>query len=146
VRAAEGEAAATVAKDPLALPEGYIGTDRQLPYRGPILGGNYRDVRAANVGGDIHHMPADSVSPLTRQEGPGIWMETPDHVRTASFGGSAEARAYRLDQQRLIQQGQFMDAIQMDVDNVRALRGDKYDENIRQMLEWLRLSGTAPAE
>ena len=63
----------------------------------PKLGGAYRDVPAQ--GGEIHHMPADSVSPLSKGSGPGIRMETPDHMETASWGRSHEAQAYRAQQQ-----------------------------------------------
>jgi filamentous hemagglutinin len=42
-------------------------------------------------------------------------MSTADHAQTASFGGSRAARAYRRQQQQLIQQGRFMDAVQMDI-------------------------------
>jgi hypothetical protein len=37
-----------------------------------ILGGRYGTGRAANVGGEVHHMPAASVSPLSRNQGPAI--------------------------------------------------------------------------
>lgn len=117
-----------------------------LENRGPILGGSYRDVRAANVGGDIHHMPADSVSPLSRELGPAIHMPTPEHAQTASFGNSRAARAYRAQQQQLIQQGRFMDAVQMDINDVRNLFGNRYDEHIRQMFEWIRQSRTVPGQ
>ena len=41
-------------------------------------GGSYKSVRDTNIGGEVHHMPADSISHLSRDEGPGIWMETVD--------------------------------------------------------------------
>lgn len=124
------------------FPPGYIGADRQLPYHGPILGGSYRDVRLSNIGGDFHHMPADSASPLPRDLGPGILMDTPDHAQTLSFGGSRAANAYRQRQRQLIQQGRFPDAVNMDIDNIRGLFGDRYDDHIRQMLDWIKLSRT----
>ncbi len=49
---------------PLQLPQLSKGT--------PIKGGSYEAVRAANVGGDVHHMPGDSVSPISRERGPAI--------------------------------------------------------------------------
>jgi RHS repeat-associated protein len=79
-----------------------------LENHGPVLGGNYRDVRVSNVGGDIHHMPADSVSPLPYELGPGIWMPTLEHAQTASFANTRASRAYRTQQAQLINKGRFM--------------------------------------
>ena len=86
-------------------------------------------------------MPADSVSPLARENGPAIWMETRDHAQTASFGNSRAARAYREQQRQLISQGRMREAIQMDIDDVQRLFGNKYDESINQMLEYARRAG-----
>src|SRR5438132_3056294 len=123
---APATAAAELRPTPLALPEGYIPVEFLLPYRGPILGGNYRDVRASNVGGDVHHMPAASVSPLAHELGPAIHMPTPDDARTASYGNTAPARAYRARQRQLIDDGRFMEAFRMDVENLRSLFGNRY--------------------
>jgi filamentous hemagglutinin len=62
-------------------------------------------------------------------------METRDHAQTASFGNSRKARAFRQRQKELIDQGRLREAIQMDIDDIRSLFGNKYDEAIRQMLE-----------
>jgi len=43
----------------------------------------------------------------------------------------------RKRQQELIQQGQFMDAVQMDIDDLRSKFGSQYDEGIQQMLEYV---------
>ena len=89
-----------------------------------------------------HHMPAKSVSGLHPNKGPAIQMEPADHALTASHGSQPGSDFYRLRQQRLIKQGRFGDAIQLDIDNIRSLFGDKYDEAIREMLEqlepWMR--------
>jgi hypothetical protein len=107
----------------------------------PPTGGSYSDVRAGNKGGDVHHMPADSVSGLPREDGPAIWMETPDHAKTASFDNNPGARAYRARQKELISQGQMMEAIQMDIDDIRRQFGNKYNETINQMLEYAKQQG-----
>ena len=60
-------------------------------------------------------------------------METPDHALTKSFAGSRAAREYRARQRELVEQGRFREAVQMDIDDVRRLFGNKYDEAIRQM-------------
>src|SRR5207245_1367197 len=46
------------------------------------VGGAYRDIEAA--GGEVHHMPAASVSTLSRNAGPAIRMDIADHRLTAS--------------------------------------------------------------
>ena len=101
-----------------------------------IQGGAYEAVRAANQGGEVHHMPAAAVSYLSRAEGSAIWMEAADHHKTASWGRSREAIAYRKSQQALIQQGQFRTAQQMDIDDIRLKFGNKYDQAITQMLQY----------
>ncbi len=62
-----------------------------------IAGGRYKDI-AAN-GGEVHHMPAKSVSPLSYGDGPAIWMETADHYKTASrlICGASESTLGILD-------------------------------------------------
>lgn len=107
-------------------------------------GGSYSQVRAANVGGDVHHMPARSISPLSTEDGPSIWMETKDHVQTKSYGNSAAARAFRAQEQELISQGRMKDAIQMDIDDIRGLFGNKYNEGIAQMLAYAKRAGIIP--
>lgn len=101
---------------------------------GTKTGGAYKDVPAN--GGQVHHMPADSVSPYSKNSGPGIRMDTPDHMKTASWGRSKAAQAYRAIQKELIDKGLFREAQQMDIENVRELFGNKYDEAIQQMLEY----------
>jgi len=98
------------------------------------LGGAYKDVPAN--GGQVHHMPAKSVSPLSEGKGPGIRMETPDHMKTQSWGRGANAEKYRAEQEELIKQGKFKEAQQMDIDDVRSKFGDRYDEHIKQMQEY----------
>ena len=114
-----------------------LGADAPLSHspKGEIKGGKYRDVRRDNKGGEVHHTPAKSVSPYGKSNGPSIWMETKDHHRTDSWGYSAKAKAYRARQAELIKQGNIRGAIQMDIDDIRAKFGNKYDEQIKQMLQ-----------
>jgi len=100
------------------------------------LGGAYKDV-PANCG-EIHHCPADSVSPLSTAKGPGFRMEKAHHQRTASWGRSKAAQAYRRRQQELIDAGRFSEAQQMDINDARQKFGDQYDEGIDQMLEYTK--------
>ena len=97
-------------------------------------GGAYKDVPAN--GGQVHHMPANSVSPYSKNKGPSIRMETYDHMKTASWGRSKDAQAYRAKQKELINKGLFREAQQMDINDIREKFGDKYDNEIQQMLEY----------
>ena len=105
----------------------------------PKEGGSYKEVARDCEGGDyeVHHMPADSVSYLDRNDGPAIRMEKADHRQTASCGNSREAREYRAKQKELIDQGKFREAIQMDIDDIREKFGNKYDGAIKEMLKYV---------
>jgi hypothetical protein len=107
------------------------GTGRPRRYR---LGGPWKEMPA--LGGERHHMPAASVSPLSYRNGPVIRMDRADHRATASCGSSKGAKAYRARQKRLIDQGHFLAAQQMDIDDVRAKFGSKYDDAIHQTLKY----------
>ncbi|MBD5149394.1 MAG: hypothetical protein HDT18_03255 [Oscillibacter sp.] len=102
-------------------------------------GGSYAEVKATSDGSthEVHHMPADSASPLERNDGPAIKMEKADHRQTASCGSSREAREYCAQQRELIGQGKFREAVQMDIDDIRDQFGNKYDEAISEMLAYV---------
>ena len=102
-------------------------------------GGRYEEVFKEGEGDkyEVHHMPADSASNLERNDGPSIKMEKDDHRQTASCGNSKEAREYRAQQKELIDQGKFRDALQMDIDDIHQKFGDKYDDAIAEMLEYV---------
>lgn len=94
-------------------------------------GGAYRDVPAN--GGQVHHMPADAISPVSTGKGPGVRMETNDHMATKSWGSSRAAKAYRGEQRELIEAGKFKEAQQRDIADIRDNFGSKYDDGIAQM-------------
>jgi hypothetical protein len=81
-----------------------------------------------------HHMPADSVSPLSKGRGPAIEMIPEDHMMTASWGRSRTAMNYRARQQQLISEGRFAEAMQMDINDARILFSAKYEDAIQRML------------
>jgi hypothetical protein len=87
-------------------------------------------------------MPAwgayDKSGLLSRNDGPSIWMTPEDHRKTASWGKSRDAQAYRHQQKDLIDQGRFQDALQMDVDDLRSKFGNTYDPAIQQAQEYYR--------
>jgi len=102
-------------------------------------GGRYGDLmqQEGREGQEVHHMPADSVSPLERKDGPAIIMEKPDHNQTASYGSSKDAKEYRDEQKKLIEEGKFREAFEMDVEDIREKFGDKYDEAIAEAEAYL---------
>ncbi len=102
-------------------------------------GGSYAEVFKEGEGDqyEVHHMPADSTSKLERGDGPAIKMEKDDHRQTASCGSSREAREYRAQQKELIEQGKFREALQMDIDDIHEKFGNKYDDAISEMLEYV---------
>ena len=117
----------------------YAGTKRSsqaMMHAPPKQGGAYKDIPSA--GGEVHHAPANSVSPLSRGDGPAWRMEKGDHRQTASWGNSREAKAYREKQRRLIEKGRFCQAQRMDIKDARSKFGSKYDDAIEQMLEYTR--------
>lgn len=113
-------------------------------------GGTYGELTSSDQWGghledppphEVHHMPADSVNGLERNDGPAIVMEKADHRQTASCGNSLEAREYRAKQQELIEQGKFEEAMQMDIDDIHDKFGDKYDDAISQMKQEVQEKG-----
>lgn len=114
-----------------------------------VTGGSYRDVKWTSDGSthEVHHIPAfqsyegnDTLN-LAFKDGPAIKMEKGDHRMTASWGPSSDARDYRAKQAELIKEGNFKDAIQMDIDDIRDKFGDKYDDAIAQMLSYAKEKG-----
>ena len=65
-------------------------------------------------------------------------MDPGDHRRTESYGNGKKAVEYRAKQRKLLEEGRLMEAIQMDVDDIRAKFGHKYDKAIEEMLNYAR--------
>ncbi|WP_256657133.1 MULTISPECIES: hemagglutinin repeat-containing protein [unclassified Pseudomonas] len=105
-----------------------------------ILGGAHKDTsKPVNDKLDSHHCPAKGCyvgAPISSKDGPAIKMDPKDHADTASHGRSKEADAYRAKQEELLGQGKLKEAIQMDVDDIRGKFGNKYDDAIKQMLDY----------
>lgn len=109
-------------------------------------GGAYTQL-VAN-GSERHEMPSfSSVSNATGVENraqanlPAIKMSPQDHRMTASFGNSAASAQYRADQAKLIAQGNYRAAIQMDIDDITSKFGTKYNDAIMEMLEYATKMG-----
>ncbi|GHU76354.1 hypothetical protein FACS189461_3820 [Spirochaetia bacterium] len=104
-------------------------------------GGSYGELKDAGYGSpkyEVHHMPADSISELPREDGPAIAMDKEDHRLTASCGRSKEACEYRQEQKELIERGKFGEAFKMDIDDIHEKFGDKYDGAIAEASEYLK--------
>ena len=111
---------------------GSVGAGGAVAATAKMEGGAYRQVKGV-TGNEAHHAPANSISPLTKGDGPAISMTKADHRRTASWGRSNEAAAYRAEQKQLIEQGRFREAQQKDIDDVQAKFGSQYDNALYQM-------------
>ncbi len=109
-----------------------------------IKGGKFSDMTTAGDGSkQRHEMPSFSaynngkgIENTTRDALPAIKMDTEDHYLTASFGSSKAAKEYRQIQAALIAKGDMTSAIKMDIDDIHTLFGDKYDEAIKQALQY----------
>lgn len=104
-----------------------------------LRGGSYGELRKITVGSslfEIHHMPADSVSPLSHWKGTCIIMYKKDHTKTSSYGNSNKARFYRQKQKEYINQGKFLEAELMDINEIREMYGSKYDKAIDGKLSY----------
>ncbi len=84
-----------------------------------------------------HHMPADSASPIPRNDGPCISMPFEDHAQTASYDKKPGAAAYRAKQADLIKNGDFQSAFDMDVADIKTKFPGKYDNAIQQAQDYL---------
>jgi len=94
---------------------------------------------------DVHHIPSREAienSKLYYGNGgslddgntPAIIMDWGDHQLTGSYGASIEAITYRNRQKDLINSGKFMEALNMDIQDIRKKFGNKYDSYIEQAL------------
>jgi hypothetical protein len=118
---------------------------------GEPTAGAYRKIDAQ--GGDRHHIPSwdamrqakedDPTLPdsplLTHGNGAVIRMDDADHSRTASHGSGTAADRYRKDQTDLIKQGKYLDAVKMDIDDIRNKPelAAKYERDIQAFLDFL---------
>ncbi len=124
--------------DPLEKTDMIADADEQKK-----TGGSYGDLKSEGWGWnsepprEIHHMPSNESSQLERNDGPSIVMEYEDHRETASCGNSRDAQEYRAEQKRLIDEGKCREALQMDIDDIHEKFGDKYDDAIGQMMDYV---------
>jgi hypothetical protein len=100
-----------------------------------------------NLGGEVNHMPAwkswqlSGNNPFSEDSAPAIWMEVADHRKMTTTGSSQAAKDWRAKQAALIADGKIMEAVMMDIDEVRRKYPGKYEEGIQQMLDYLASKG-----
>ncbi len=113
-----------------------------IPDANDIKGGAHRDTsKPRGDGFDSHHCPAKNCykdAPISDADGPAIKIDPEDHRKTASNGNGAEALAYRAEQQRLLNEGKLEEAVQMDIDDIRSKFGNKYDDAIEQLQDYVK--------
>jgi hypothetical protein len=108
-------------------------------------GGSHKAVSANTKEGyseSAHLVAQDAYKdriPLTKNEGPAIYMPKEDHMRTASWGSSDKAIAWRQKQRDLVEQGKFMEAMEMDIQDIRNKFPDgRYEKGLKQALEYAK--------
>ncbi|MEX0310622.1 MAG: hypothetical protein AB3N17_10290 [Tateyamaria sp.] len=100
------------------------------PYRGGAHGAMRLPV---GDGLDSHHTPARAASYLHPEVGPSIQMDPADHALTASNGRMPGSAQYIAAQRHSVNSGNFLAAQAMDIADIRAKFGSKYDAAIAQM-------------
>jgi hypothetical protein len=118
-----------------------------IDYRTNQIGGSYNSIINA-MGGERHHLIAQQVinsSTIYRYDAnkkingtvttgtmPCVLLTVADHQKTSSYKSSAAAVQYRADQLALVNQGKYIAALQMDIDDIHRNIGNKYDIAISQ--------------
>ncbi|MFI7101456.1 DUF6531 domain-containing protein [Streptomyces sp. NPDC050161] len=147
------ETARYVSPDPLGLipaPNHHAYVDNPTAGFDPLglaactdKGGWYGALQPARAGNEINHVPAKSAYKhltdprLTEHMGPAIRMDRADHREVMSTGSSREAKTWQAQQRSLIDQGRIDEAIKMDINDIRARFGSKYDQHIQDMVQSL---------
>ena len=89
-------------------------------------------------------MPADDASPLQRNDGPAIQMDSADHLATSSHGAKGRAsKVYRNQIKELLVDGKWRNAISKEILDIRRLSREignskKYNKAIREMLAYFK--------
>jgi RHS repeat-associated protein len=133
--------------DPLGLdpaPNNYAYVSNPFSLSDPLglaactdLGGWYSRLQPARSGNEINHIPAKKAYKhldLSPSSGPSIRMDYADHRAVTSTGSGRPAKAWHQAQKDLIDQGRFDEAMKMDIDDIRARFGTKYDQHIADMV------------
>ena len=149
-----------VSQDPIKLFGGtptlysYIhNSNLWLDIYGLSLGGGYNGTRSSMNGGEVNHIPAWNSIEIAKKANPklknmptygttpAIHMDTPDHRNMSSTGSSNKAKIYREKQAKLINEGEFYKAMEMDIDETIRKYGTKYNQHIDEMLDYAESKG-----
>ena len=137
-----------VSKDPIGLEGGLshysyvIDVNLWLDVFGLVQGGSYYKVRSSNIGGEVHHAPANSISPLSHGKGPAVWMDKADHKLTGSHGSRGlSGKMYRLKQSQFINKGKWNKALDMDIVDIKTQFGNKYNAGLIEMIDYSHKKG-----
>lgn len=74
-------------------------------------------------------------------KGGAITMYTEDHKLTASCDNKPGSREYRALQKKLMEEGKFWDAFDMDVKDLKNKFGNKYDDAVAELTDWYKRQG-----
>uniref|UniRef100_UPI0039062BBC RHS repeat-associated core domain-containing protein n=1 Tax=Pseudomonas sp. KCJK9044 TaxID=3344562 RepID=UPI0039062BBC len=113
--------------------------------KGNFRGGSYGGTTTRGV--ESHHMPADSVSPIKRSQGPAIQMDPSDHARTSSHGRQGNAgKAYRAEIQQMINSENMRGTMAMEIRDVRRVASEsgqprKYNVAMQEVLAYSKCQG-----
>ncbi len=102
-------------------------------------GGRHRDTKGpVGDGKESHHIPSKGVMEkygIHPDDGSAIQMDPEDHMDTGSWGNSGESQQFRDEENQLIEQGLWDDAIQKGIDDVQEKNGTKYDKELGEMID-----------
>ncbi len=148
----ESERIAKDYADQAAVPRARVATiNREIDKLSGIAllperaGGSYRRVSDKTADGvsEANHLPAwDSYQGrvnLSHGDGPSIFMLEADHRRLASTGSGTKAVEWRETQRKLISEGKFSEAFEMDVADIASKFPDgRYKKAIEQARMYMR--------
>ena len=103
------------------------------PKNKPPQGGAYRYVRHKK-GGEVHHVPANDISPYNEKIGPTFWMRIRDHKNTPSWGRGGDE--YRRKLKDVLDRKGFRKALEYDLKHTPQELIEKYKSGVDEMLAW----------
>lgn len=111
-------------------------------------GGSYDSLKVINKPHNIerHHIPADSVSGVSRGRGMAIQMDAADHAKTSSFRNSSSAQKYRKEIKSKIDAGDMRGAVATEIWDVKKATGSKYNQALNEMLTYGKNSKIIPGK
>lgn len=104
-----------------------------------FAGGKYGTMKAYD--GHRHHMPSKSVDGLSDYMGAAIRMIAAEHKNTASYGNTPSAKSFRAKERDLVQQGKFLQAQQLGINDIQTKYGAKYNAAINDMISYTKSLG-----